>query len=112
METQNNQNGQLGETNNIPNFTNPNKKTQIGPIIGLLIILTIIVIGTLYFWGQRIEKIKNKQDIQQTIQTQDQNMDVQIKLLKEQSDSDSVESIEADLNATDFENIDFEIEQI
>ncbi len=87
------------------------KKTQLGPVIGLIIILAIIVVGTLYFWGQRVENTQVPQDtVMQTDQTG--QTDTQTEQLQTQSSSDDITSIEADLNATDFGNIDSGSEQL
>lgn len=32
------------------------KRTSVGPIIGIILILAIIIIGGLYFWGKRIQE--------------------------------------------------------
>lgn len=39
------------------------QKSSIGGIIGTIIIISIIVLGGLYFWGKRIEESKAKQDL-------------------------------------------------
>lgn len=83
------------------------KKTQIGPVIGLIIILAIIVVGTLYFWGQRVEKTQNTgTQNTQTEQTTPAEVDTQTEQLQTQSTSDDIYSIEADLEATDLGDID------
>ncbi|HYF10186.1 MAG TPA: hypothetical protein VD967_01095 [Candidatus Paceibacterota bacterium] len=32
----------------------PNKDNSVGPLIGIVIILLILVLGGLYFWGERL----------------------------------------------------------
>lgn len=107
----------MDNTQQNPIMNNPNpiempKKTQIGPVIGLVVILAIIVVGTLYFWGQRVEKTQVPQNTTQTEQTSDQTSDTQTTQLEVQSSSDEVNSIDADLQSTDFGNIDAGAEQL
>ncbi len=91
------------------------KKSPLGPVIGLVIILAVIIVGSLYFWGQKVEQdaaIKNAptQTEQRVVETAP--VDSQVEALQTQSSSDDINSIEADLNATDFTNIDGGIENI
>lgn len=63
-----------------------------GPVIGLIVILAIIILGGLYFWNQRAgNEILEYDDI------------------NTQSEADNTTSIEADLDATDIENLDAEL---
>lgn len=66
-----------------------------GPIIGVIIILAIIILGGLYFWGQRVG---------------DEAMtDKAVESINMQSNSDAAAAIEADLESTDIENLDAEL---
>ena len=66
-----------------------------GPIIGAIVILVIIILGGLYFWSQR-----NGEEALTNETIENINM---------QSDSDAAAAIEADLDATDIENLDAEL---
>lgn len=68
-----------------------------GPIIATIIILAVIVLGALYFWSQR-DAVENGLNIDATIETIDT-----------QSESDETTSIEADLEATDVDSLDAEL---
>lgn len=85
MEDQNNVNA--GEST-------PNGSSA-GPVIGIIVILVIIILGGLYFWGQR--------NGENTI------LNEALNAINLQSDSDEIDTIEADLNATDIENLDSEM---
>ncbi|MDO8569296.1 MAG: hypothetical protein Q7R89_00715 [bacterium] len=63
-----------------------------GLIIGAIVILVIIILGGLYFWNQRAAS--------------DEAVINEINL---QNNSDEAAAIEADLNATDIENLDAEL---
>ena len=69
---------------------------SLGPIIGGIVILVIIILGGLYFWGQRVND-------------SDAVIDGSVESINMQSDSDAAAAIEADLDATDVENLDSEI---
>jgi len=62
-----------------------------GPVIGAIVILAIIILGGLYFWSQRAGN------------------DTVIDEINTQSGSDETSAIEADLDATDIENLDAEL---
>lgn len=57
-----------------------------GPIIGTVIILAVIVLGGLYFWGQRGDSTEQALDE-----------------MSAQSQSDEVADIQADLDSTDVD---------
>ena len=81
------------QTNN-PVIQGPEKSGAAGPIIAVVVILAVVLVGALYFWGQR---------------TQDAVMEQNVESIEEQSASDETSSIEADLNSTDVDNIDAEL---
>jgi uncharacterized protein YdgA (DUF945 family) len=73
-------------------------------LIGLIIILGVIVLGGLYFLGQRIEMMNtNKENVQDATTTESTD---DISAIESQSSSDETSSIEADLNSTNIEGID------
>jgi hypothetical protein len=74
-------------------------KSSVGPIIGIIILLAIVILGGLYFWGERsVEEVES-----------DPAADAAVESINTQSTSDDVNSIEADLDATEIENLDAEI---
>ncbi|OHA89620.1 MAG: hypothetical protein A3C70_02595 [Candidatus Zambryskibacteria bacterium RIFCSPHIGHO2_02_FULL_43_14] len=82
----------MDEQNNINAGTEENSGSSIGPIIGIIVILAIIILGGLYFWNQRADVTD------QTVES-----------INTQNVSDEAAAIEADLNATDIENLDAEL---
>lgn len=68
------------------------RQNNIGPVIGIIIIIVVLLLGGLYFWGQRVDDLSD--DTQE---------------LRETSDSDDVADIEADLDE-DFNDLDAELE--
>ena len=78
--------------------TNINKESSIGPIIGAIIILAVIILGGLYFWSER-------GDDSAAPETEDAAV-AELGVIKEQSSSDETNAIEADLKATQIETLD------
>jgi len=78
------------------------EEKAIGPAIGVIIIILVLILGGLYFWGERMNKgseIPNPQvENSATPDTQTQN-------LQQQSSSDDVNAMDADLTATDLSNL-------
>lgn len=82
--------------NQMPLTQNMDKKSK-GPLVAVIIILVLIVVGGLYFLRQRAN---------QEVFIPVESGDSVVESLNQQSSSDELESIEADLNATDLENLD------
>lgn len=68
--------------------------SSVGLIIGIVIILAIVILGGLYFWGQKDQVM---------------NEDTNTPAENVESADNETNSIEADLDSTDIENLDAEI---
>ncbi len=79
-------------------------KSSIGSIIGTIIIISIIILGGLYFWGKRVEESKIKQDLVNS-STSTTTGDNEAASIRSTSQSDDLDSINADLNATNLDNL-------
>ena len=89
-------------------------KTSVGSIISAIIIIAVIVLGGLYFWGKRIEESKKAQDITTDTTQPTAQMDPvqqEAAAIKTTSQSDDLTSIEADLKNTNTTNLDAELTQ-
>lgn len=89
-------------------------KTSVGSIISAIIIIAIIVLGGLYFWGKRIEESKRVQDITTDTTQPTAQMDPvqqETAAIKTTSQSDELTSIETDLKNTKTTNLDAELTQ-
>lgn len=82
------------QQNNVNVGAGENAEGSAGLIIGVIVILAIIILGGLYFWNQRADDVTTDQTVES---------------INTQSDSDAAAAIEADLNATDVENLDAEL---
>lgn len=90
----------------------PTNKSSIGSIIGIIIIITIIILGGLYFWGKRIEEARYKEKIISESQNQTEQVVVsESTSIKTLSPGDELDTIESDLNITNLENLDAELNQ-
>lgn len=83
-------------------------KSSIGSIIGTIIIIALIILGGLYFWGKRIEESKNLQSLTEEPITEEE-IQAERNVISETNSSDELNSIEADLNATEINNLDSEL---
>ena len=73
-----------------------NNKTEIGPILGIVIVIIILIFGAFYFAGQRIEKSKEFQNNMKLIETASTSAP---------STLDDISSIEKDANSMNFDNL-------
>ena len=71
-----------------------------GLIVALVVILALVVLGGLYFWGQRITQEENM-----LAPTEDQTT----ASIKAQGTTDDAASLEDDLNSTNVDTLDAEI---
>jgi len=84
-------------------------KSSIGGIIGTIVIIAIIILGALYFWGKRIEESRNTQSlVTDTVQPAVETIS-EAAAIKSIGSGDDLGSIEADLNNTNTENLGIEL---
>lgn len=82
-----------------PNLTE-HRESSAGPVIGTIIILAVIVLGGLYFWGQRAgSQAMEEAEVNEVVNG-----------IMTQSESDATADIEADLEATSIDDIDAQLE--
>jgi hypothetical protein len=74
----------------------PESGGSAGPLIGAIIILAVILFGALFFWGERSEN---------------RALENQIQEINTQSDSDELLDIEADLEATNVDTLDYDLSE-
>ncbi len=116
-EKQNNENENVSNvdtTEETPTETSNNpepEKHTIGQVAGIIIIISVLALGGIYFWGNQY--YSKKADI---VNPQQNNVatepDPVVKSLKTQGTSDEVSSIEKDLGTTDLGNIDEDLSNI
>ncbi|MFZ2522793.1 MAG: hypothetical protein WAW92_00200 [Minisyncoccia bacterium] len=86
-------------------------KSSIGSIIGTIIIITVIILGGLYFWGKRVQELKYKDQLinQNNTSTETTQADEATKI-KMTTSGDDLKSIETDLNNTNTTNMSAELD--
>lgn len=84
-------------------------KSSIGSIIGTIVIIAIIILGGLYFWGKRVEEAKMRQSLVTDETSQQANQMDEASTIKSTSNSDDLNSIQADLNSTNLNNLNAEM---
>jgi len=91
-----------------PDPEKPENSSSLGPIVGAIIIVAILVLGGLYYWGADLAQNQNAPTPEEIMN----EPDPQLQSIETQSSSDTVTSIEADLEATNLESLDQELDQI
>ena len=84
-----------------------------GTIIAIGIIAIIILGGAFYFYSTRVASNgPNQADLEAQFQAAQNNAQKEISTIETQSDSTSIDAIQADLNASDVSDLDAEISSI
>ena len=80
-------------------ISNSPHRTSVGPIIGSAIVVIVLLIGALYFWGQQL----NKQERQrQEMQKSEAEQEKELAKLKSESAID-LKEIQADIDSLNAE---------
>lgn len=98
-------------SNKVPNQQPMEDGKQVGPVIGAVIIVAVLVIGGLYYWGAELDK-QTAVDENLTGEQIAAEEDIATQALSEQGTSDEVSAIEDDLNLTDLDDLDAELGNI
>lgn len=87
-------------------------KSSIGSIIGTIIIISLIILGGLYFWGKRIEESRYKEKlISESVNQTEPTVINEATAIRSVSTGDDVNSIETDLTNTKVDNLSAELDQ-
>ncbi len=105
-QTENNQTNQSSMGSAMPKMNN--EKKPIGPVIGVIIIVLVLTLGGFYFYGDQLNRKNEVMTPEEIVNTSDEAT----LNLKQQGTSDEINSIETDLNATDLNNLDKELQDI
>ncbi len=90
-------------------FVSPPSDSGAGPIIGAIIVVAVLVLGGLYYWGAYLER---RDQAAMTAEEILSEPDAVLEQLGTQGTSDELDAIEADVDATDLENLTTELDQI
>lgn len=86
---------------------------SMGPLIGSIIIVVILIAGGFYLWNKEMTEDEMAGEDNMMMDDSGTTMmegDVKTKALETQNTSDETSAIEADLNATDLNNMDAELQ--
>lgn len=86
------------------------KDGTVGPLVGSIVIILLMIIGGLYFLETAIETRKQEIQTEQSIEEQDKVKQVEDTV--KQSPSDDVIDIEADIKSTNIDDLDKELKQL
>lgn len=97
---------------------NEGTESSMGPVVGAIIIIVILIVGGLYVWGKQlsnndgevVEETSMETEMEETA-PEDDTLTTEI---QEQSSSDELSDIEADLEANEdfFDDIDSDLDSI
>lgn len=79
----------------------PQNESSVGPVIATIIILAVIVLGGLYFWGQRGDNGATT--------PAPATSSADLNAINSQSSSDDTSSIQTDLQNTNTQNLDTQL---
>lgn len=82
------------------------EKTSMSGIVGTIIIIALIILGGLYFWGKRI----NTQKEATALINQEMQASQEASVIQSVSSNDDTASLEAELNATQTTNLGAELQ--
>ncbi len=89
--------------------------SHVGPILGVLIVVLILILGGLYLWGSILSEGGNEARVERTIpnnepETPRANADA--KIFNTTSSSNDLDAIYADLESTDLNSLETELGQV
>jgi hypothetical protein len=89
--------------------------SHVGPILGVLIVVLILILGGLYLWGSMLSQSGNEARVERTIpnnepETPRAAADAQI--LNTTSSSNELDAIYADLESTNLDSLETELGQV
>lgn len=68
------------------------EKNSVGPLIGSIIVIIILILGAIYFWGGKLNANKNEKPLETSEQITYENVDLE-------SDLTDIPEIDVDLNS-------------
>ncbi|TSC67402.1 MAG: hypothetical protein G01um101472_423 [Parcubacteria group bacterium Gr01-1014_72] len=95
--------GQSAPAGGMPGTSPSGEKSSAGPVIGSIIVIVILIVGAIYFWGAKLsrEEAVPAGEADQTTAA-----------LRAQGSSDEVGAIESDLDATELEGLDADFSEL
>jgi hypothetical protein len=82
------------------------KTSKLGPVIGIIIVVSLLILGGLYYWGSQLS---TQEPSAEDILSQEDSLQVD---LAAQGTSDELDAIEQDLLRTDLDTLDEDMAQL
>ncbi|MFT5036624.1 MAG: hypothetical protein ACI9VM_000186 [Candidatus Azotimanducaceae bacterium] len=97
----------------------PEKSSILGPILGLLIVVLVLILGGLYLWGNTLKSDTPAPPVaverptpEENNEPESENAEAQVQATQAVSTSDELDAIVADLESTDLESLEAEMNAI
>ncbi len=87
----------------------PQQSSSTGSIVATIIVIALLVLGGLYFWGKRIETQRDGQRALMEISNIENAAAVEASNIINISQDDTLDSLEAEIGATDISSVDSNI---
>ncbi len=87
------------------------KEGTLGPIVGSVIVIIVLILGGIFFWTERAEKVTNTQNETSSEEAGSPvpTSDSTVTELETQSEGDEIADIQADIANTNLDNLDEEL---
>ena len=81
-----------------------NNENSTGPVIAIIIVLAMVVLGGVYFWGERQNTLEPNTETA-TSAINESNVEEVASIIESQSTSDDATSMQSDLENTNIDSI-------
>lgn len=96
------------------------KASQLGVILGILIVVLVLILGGLYIWGSTLsqapaptpENVPTRPTAEENNEPESTNAEAEVETMGALSTSNEIEAIEADIESTDLDALDAELDAI
>ncbi len=109
MENQTQNPNPVNQPNVVLNQVASQPSSSTGSIMATIIVIALLILGGLYFWGKRIETQRENQKALLEISNMENAAAVEISNINNISADDSLDSLQKDINSTNIDSIDSNI---
>jgi hypothetical protein len=88
---------------------------HVGPILGVLVVILVLILGGLYLWGSMLSESQNEARVERTIpnnEPETPRAEADRQILETTSPSTELDAIYADLESANLDALDAELDQI
>lgn len=96
------------------------KHGMLGPVVGVLVIVLVLILGGLYLWGTTLQNETptpyipsvERPSAEANNEPESTNAEADVETMSAVSTSDEIEAIEADIESTELDELDAELDAI